>query len=219
MKPIQLYGDAGINPYKVVMVLYELNIPFEKKEILMADLKKPAYTAINPNGRLPAIHDPNTNLTLWESGAIVEYLVEKYDTERKISFTPGSDESYLAKTWLHFQMSGQGPYYGQASWFTKFHKEQLPSAIDRYVAEMNRVSGVLNDVLAQRPAGNDGPWLVGNKFSYADLVFVPWQVVITMVVAKEQFDNEKFEHLNAWLERMKQREAVKKALSEIKALK
>ncbi|KAJ6088361.1 hypothetical protein N7486_009622 [Penicillium sp. IBT 16267x] len=70
-----------------------------------------------PNGRLPAIYDPNTDLRLWESGAIVEYLVERYDTSRKISFESGSMEAQLARQWLFFQASGQGPYYGQACRF------------------------------------------------------------------------------------------------------
>lgn len=73
---------------------------------MISDPKEDSFTKINPNGRLPAIEDPNTNLTLWESGAIVEYLVENYDKENKLTFA-GLPEKYHLKQYLHFQMSGQ----------------------------------------------------------------------------------------------------------------
>ena len=92
------------------MVLEELELPYEIVNIPFSDLKQLEYLTITPNGRVPAIVDPNANLTLWESGAIVEYLIEKYDRERKISFEPGTNEAALARQWLFFQVSGQGPY-------------------------------------------------------------------------------------------------------------
>lgn len=129
IKPIKVWGQGGPNPPKVAMILSELEIPHEIIAIPFTDVKKPEYVAINPNGRVPAIHDPNTDLTLWESGAIVEYLIERYDTKQKLSFPAGSAESYHAKQWLFFQTSGQGPYYGQAAWFIKYHgkKSRRPS--------------------------------------------------------------------------------------------
>ncbi|GAP92818.2 putative glutathione S-transferase [Rosellinia necatrix] len=114
LKPIKAYGKGGPNPPKVIMILEELGLPYEIEDVQFADVKKPEYLAVNPNGRLPAIYDPNTDLTLWESGAIVEYLVETYDKDNKISFPRGSNESYLTKQWLYYQTTGQGPYYGQA---------------------------------------------------------------------------------------------------------
>lgn len=72
-----------------------------------ADLKKEPFESINPNGRVPAIEDPNTGLNLWESGAIIEYLLETYDKEHKLSYTK-SPEKFEQLEWLHFQMSGQG---------------------------------------------------------------------------------------------------------------
>ena len=92
------------------MVLEELELPYEIVNIPFSDLKQLEYLTITPNGRVPAMVDPNANLTLWESGAILEYLVEKYDAERKISFEPGTNEAALARQWLFFQVSGQGPY-------------------------------------------------------------------------------------------------------------
>jgi glutathione S-transferase len=145
LKPIKLYGGVlGPNPKKVAIILEELNLPFEREYIDFANVKTPDYEAVNPNGRLPAITDPNTGITLWESGAIIEYLISKYDKANKLSFPEGRTESYHVKQWFYFQVSGQGPYYGQAYWFKNSHPEKLQSAIDRYVKEIHRVSKVLD---------------------------------------------------------------------------
>jgi glutathione S-transferase len=118
---------------------------------------------------VPAIQDPNNgDFVLWESGAIIEYLVETYDKESKLSFPAGSPESYLTKQWLYFQVSGQGPYFGQAAWFSFYHPEKLPSARERYINEIKRVTAVLNGALKEKEA------LVGNKVTFADLSFVIW---------------------------------------------
>jgi glutathione S-transferase len=207
MQPIILYGHhAGPNPKKVVMVLQELKIPYETKLLEFPGMKQPAYEKINPNGRVPAIEDPNTGITLWESGAIIEYLVEVYDENKAISFQNGTPEYYLAKQWLQFQASGQGPYFGQAVWFRIHHEEQLPTAVDRYIDEIRRVSSVLNGVLEGRK------YLVNDKYSYADMVFVPWFEVVPWVAA-DAIDLEKdFPNLHAWLRTLKSRSAVKAGL-------
>lgn len=185
------------------MVFEELNIPYVSIAVDFAEMKKEPYVSVNPNGRVPAIEDPNTGITLWESGAILEYLVETYDKEHTISFDAGSKDYFLAKQWLHFQMSGQGPYFGQAVWFTRFHPEKVESAKERYVKEIRRVSGVLDKFLA------DKEYLVGDKFSYVDLAFIPWFFVVTL------FDIDlasEFPNVEAWLNRQKARPAVEKAL-------
>lgn len=215
LKPITLWGQGGPNPPKVRALMEELGIPYEINPIPYSDIKKPEYLAINPNGRLPAIQDPNTGITLWESGAIVEYLIERYDTSHVLSFAPGTPESYHAKQWLFFQTTGQGPYYGQAVWFKKFHDEKLPSAIERYAKEINRVSGVLEGHLAQQQKehggnpGYDGPWFVGNKLSYVDFAFVPWQRIIALLLEKDEYDEDNYPHLKEWLVKMTSRESVK----------
>lgn len=219
LKPITIWGQGGPNPPKIHMFMEELGLPYEINPIPFSDIKKPEYLAINPNGRLPAIQDPNTGITLWESGAIVEYLIEKYDANRTLSFLPGTAEAYHARQWLFFQTTGQGPYYGQAAWFKKFHHETLPSALERYVKEVNRVSGVLDGYLGKQDEqfggepGYTGPWLVGNKLSFADLAFVSWQKIIAMVIGKDDYDEDAFPHLKKWLDRMTQRESVKIALA------
>ena len=116
LKPIILHSHtSGPNPWKVAIILEELGIPYESKFHELPKLKEAEFTKINPNGRVPAIVDPNNgDFTLWESGAIIQYLVDEYDTQGKISYK-GGKERYLENQWLNFQMSGQGPYYGQGT--------------------------------------------------------------------------------------------------------
>lgn len=213
LKPIKIYAKWGPNPAKVATLLKELGVPHEAEDIRIADVKKESYTAINPNGRVPSIYDPNTDLTLWESGAIIEYLIERYDPENRVSFKPGTNEYYHAKQWLFFQASGQGPYYGQATWFSTYHSERLQSAIDRYVNEVNRVAGVINGHLEKQKKEHgdkgDGPWLVGGKMSYADIAFVSWQYYITYHVPKIKYNEAKYPYFAEWLNKMRNVESIK----------
>ncbi|KAF7589882.1 glutathione S- transferase, nitrogen catabolite repression regulator [Aspergillus hancockii] len=213
LKPLTLYGDRpGPNPVKVLILLHELSLPYKIETIPITDVKTTSYTALNPNGRLPTLHDPNTNLTLWESGAIIEYLISEYDTAHHLSFAPGTPEFYHAKQWLHFQMSGQGPYYGQMVWFIKFHGEKVPSAVERYAKEVNRVTGVLDGWLRGQKERYGEAWLVGGKMSYVDLAFVPWQRMPGLFAGKDQFDEDKYPFVKEWLGEMVKREGVKSAI-------
>ncbi|OBT82013.1 hypothetical protein VE02_10095 [Pseudogymnoascus sp. 03VT05] len=173
--PITLWGhDSGPSAWKVAMLPEELNVPYTFKLIDFPDMKKEAYKSINPNGRVPAIKDPNTGITLWESGTIIKYLVETYDKQHNISFAPGSKEKYKAKQWLFYDVTCQSPYFGQAVWFNLYHAEKLPSAVERYVNEIRRVSGVLDRVF------KDKEFLVGDEISYADAAFVTWDLIIPL---------------------------------------
>ncbi|KAI8903955.1 hypothetical protein DFJ77DRAFT_515578 [Powellomyces hirtus] len=73
--------------------------------------KAESHTKYNPNGRIPTLVDNETGFTLWESGVIITYLVEKYDTKHTIS-AASAVENYQQLQWLFFQVSGQGPYFG-----------------------------------------------------------------------------------------------------------
>lgn len=169
----------------------------------IATIKQEPYTNINPNGRVPAIEDPNTGITLWESGAIIEYLIDTYDKDHKISSTSFA-EKYHEKQFLHFQVSGQGPYYGQYAWFKLFHAEKVESAIQRYEEQTFRVVGVLDSILA------DKEYLVGNKASYADIAFVAWESTIQLVFP-DQLDRFKgYRNYWAWCERIASRPAIQK---------
>jgi glutathione S-transferase len=163
---------------------------------------------------VPAITDPNTNLTIWESGAIAQYLIETYDKTERISYH-SSPEKYLCIQWLHFQASGQGPYFGQAAWFQLYHAEKLPSAIERYVREIERVIGVLDAHL--RAQGTE--YLVGDKCTYADMAFVTWGSLVPFLTKDGEtgapLDVEaRFPSYDAWMKRVCARESVKKAMED-----
>ncbi|KAH8838713.1 hypothetical protein MCOR27_010833 [Pyricularia oryzae] len=215
IKPIVVHGKIGPNPPKVHMLLNELGLPHTTTPHDFTSIKQEPYlTKVNPNGRMPAIEDPNTDLTLWESGAILQYLVETYDKEHKVSFPAGSNESHLAKQWLFFQTTGQGPYYGQFVWFTKYHEPKVPSAVERYAKEINRVTAVLETHLSKQADDADGNrWLVGGRFSYADLAFVPWQYYAGML-AKDYYKSDDYPHVKKWLDALVARPAIKKVVEE-----
>lgn len=104
---------------------------------------------------------------------------------------------------------GQGPYFGQAVWFSKYHAEKIPSAVDRYIAEIKRVLGVLETILA------DKEYLVENRVSYADLAFVPWHWLLEWLPETEGWQKE-FPKMAEWDKKLNARDSVKKA-REIRA--
>ncbi|KID93256.1 glutathione S-transferase II, partial [Metarhizium majus ARSEF 297] len=195
------------------MVLEELYIPYEIESIRFEDIKKKPFIDINPNGRVPALEDPNTDLTLWESGAIIQYLITQYDTENLLSYDTLKEKN-LCNQWLMFQVSGQGPYYGQGTWFSYLHAEKITSAIERYVNEAKRILGVLEGVLS---AQSRSQWLVGDRVTFADLAFVPWNDRLdTLFVVPSDKKFEGFPAVQAWHERMVKRPSWIKAM-EIRA--
>ncbi|KAI1411213.1 glutathione S-transferase [Hypoxylon sp. FL1857] len=206
-KPIRVWmAPPGPNPWKVILILEELRIPYEITSFKFDDIKKKPYTDINPNGRVPAIQDPNNDITIWETGAIITYLVEQYDTEKVLTYDTLKERHHVSQ-WLYFQVSGQGPYFGQAGWFNQFHPEKIPSAIERYNNEAKRILGVLEGVLQGKQ------WLVGHKMTYADLAFTTWNDRLDSVLGcspDHVFDG--FPNVKAWHERMTSRPSWKKAM-------
>ncbi|KFH44040.1 Glutathione S-transferase-like protein [Hapsidospora chrysogenum ATCC 11550] len=232
LKPITLHGHSrSPNPFKVAIILEELGIPYEKASSsrpllyradvphfilgkILEDSKVDWHVKLNPNGRVPTIVDHNNNdFVLWESGAIVEYLVETYDKDNRLSFADG-DNKWLLKQFLHFQMSGQGPYWGQAVWFDVLHPEDVPSAKTRYQNEIVRVIGVLDGIL------KDKEWLVGGKMTYADIAFYPWIKVISNEqilgnIIKRLELREKYPNFFAWHDRVHALDSVKRAYGDM----
>ncbi|PGH04497.1 glutathione S-transferase [Blastomyces parvus] len=205
IKPIIVWlTPSGPNVWKVVTVLHELEVPYVVNSFKFDDVKRPPFININPNGRVPAIQDPNTNLTLWESGAIIQYLEEVYDKDKKLTYD-SFHERHLLNQWLYFQVSGQGPYYGQAGWFNVLHEEKIPSAIERYLNQIHRVLGVLNGVLEGKQ------WLVGDKCTYADLAFMPWNNRLDILFGVPD-PLAPYPNVKAWQHRMEARDSWKKAM-------
>ncbi|THG95168.1 hypothetical protein EW026_g6430 [Hermanssonia centrifuga] len=218
-KQFTLYSHkGGPNGWKVAIVLEELGLTYESiyLDFQKGEQKAPEHTKYNPNGRIPTLIDhKNNDFTLWESDAILLYLVSKYDPEHKISVT-GEDEKFYLTQWLFFQASGQGPYYGQAAWFIYFHAEKIPSAIERYTNEILRVLGVLESVLSKQE------WLVGGKLTIADLSFITWNqgALAGPLPNKEGFNFQKdFPAVSAWHAKLEARDSVKAIAAAKAALK
>jgi len=212
-KPIKLYSHAGgPNPWKVAIILNALSIPYETEMMQFPDLKKEPFEKLNPNGRVPAIEDPNTGMVLWESGAIIEYLLETYDEGNKSGLQVSGKAKWEARCWAEFQMSGQGPYFGQKAWFTLYHQDKIESCLDRYGNEIRRILSVINAHL--KKSGRQ--YLCGESCSYADLMFVPWHWLLTQkpFLMDEDFQKEwekEYPETWAWVQRLEGREDVKSA--------
>jgi glutathione S-transferase len=111
-------------------------------------------------------------------------------------------------------MSGQGPYYGQASWFMRFHPEKVQSALDRYANEVKRIVGVIDAHLRKQAAeyNTKEPWLVGNKVAYVDLMFVMWDIILRDGQLAGENSLEEFTYWADWARRLRERPAVKKVV-------
>lgn len=167
--------------------------------------KEPWFLEINPNGRIPALTDTFPDgkvLPIFESGSIMQYLIERYDTEHKLSFPAGSREHFEVNNWLFFQNAGVGPMQGQANHFTRYAPEQIEYGINRYRNETRRLYGVLNEHLK---SGNR-EYLVGNKCTIADISHFGW--VATAAWAGIEIND--YPELKAWEARMEARPAVAK---------
>ncbi|KAF2722928.1 glutathione S-transferase [Polychaeton citri CBS 116435] len=215
LKPLVLYAHVqGPNPPKVAAVLSELNLPYEMKVVDYANLKSEPYLSVNPNGRVPALEDPNTGITTWESGANIQYLIDTYDKEGKLHYDTAK-EKYEQLSWAYFQVSGQGPYFGQAAWFKMYHPEPVPSAVDRYRGEIRRVLGVLESHFNK--TGRE--YLIGGKITYVDFMFTTWNK-LTPWVMDEEFNFEKeFPKTFAWQAKVEGRESYQKVWAALAAAK
>jgi glutathione S-transferase/GST-like protein len=198
---IDLYSAPTPNGWKVSIALEELALPYELHAIDLASgaQKQPWFTAINPNGRIPAIVDRDEgDFAVFESGAILVYLAEK--TGRLMPSDAKGRSRVLQ--WLMFQMGGVGPMMGQANVFTRYFPEKIPSVIDRYRRESRRLFEVLDGHLA----GHE--WLAGD-YSIADIANWSW-------VQTHEWPGvsvEGLEHLQRWLAAIRGRPAVQKGVT------
>lgn len=204
-RDIHLYTAATMNGYKPVIFLEEAGVPYDLTFIDFAknEQKAPDYMKLNPNGRIPTIVDrSNGDFPVFESGAILWYLAEKYDR-----FLP-SDANGRSETlqWLMFQMGGIGPMMGQAMYFQRIaapNGQEEPFSINRYVTESRRLLEVLDTRLQGRE------WLAADQYTIADISIYPWaRAYIWAKVSVDDLDN-----LNAWFARIDARPMVQKALT------
>jgi GST-like protein len=206
---IDLYHWPTPNGHKITIFLEEAGVPYRihPVDIRKGDQFKPDFLKISPNNRMPAIvdHAPaggGEPISLFESGAILLYLAEKTG-----KFIP-PDVRGRAEVlqWLFWQVGGLGPMAGQNGHFANYAAEKIPYAIDRYVKETNRLYGVMNKRLADRP------YLAGD-YSIADMAAYPW------VVPHERHGQNlaDFPHLTRWFEAIKARPAVQKVYAESEA--
>ncbi|KAK9351965.1 glutathione S-transferase [Lipomyces doorenjongii] len=206
-KQFTLYSHpVGPNGWKVAQVLCELGLEYETVFKDFGDgengMKTSEYEKINPNGRIPALVDhSNNDFIIWESGAIILYLVKKYDTEHKL-YPASLEDQTLVDTWFFFQMTGFGPYTGQAVWFKVLTGNKNVEASDRYVAEVHRMCKVLSGQLEKEATG----WLVLGKCTIADLSFLQW----VRFLYRLGIDLEKeYPLVNKWKEAMLAKPGVK----------
>jgi glutathione S-transferase len=198
---IDLYTAATPNGWKASITLEELELPYQLHAIDLSsgEQKKPWFTAINPNGRIPAIVDRgNDDFAVFESGAIMIYLAEK--TGRLLP----ADEKGRSRViqWLMFQMGGLGPMMGQANVFTRYFPEHLPAAIERYRREGRRLFEVLDGHLADRE------YLAGD-YSIADIANWSW----VHTYEWPGIDISGLDNLRRWMDQIAARPAVEKGRS------
>jgi GST-like protein len=207
---IQLYSLPTPNGVKVSIMLEEIGLPYEPHlvDIMANETWGPDFLSLNPNGKIPAIIDPNgpggRPLGLFESGAILIYLAEK--TGQLLSTDPAT--RYETIQWVMFQMGAIGPMFGQLGFFHRFagkdYEDKRPR--DRYVAESRRLLGVLETRLKDRD------WIVGD-YSIADVAALGWvRNLIGFYEAGEIVGFSDFPRVAAWLERGLARPAVQRGL-------
>ena len=162
---IDLYTWTTPNGRKVSIALEELGLPYTAHAIDISkdEQFKPAFLAISPNNRIPAIVDRDNDLPLFESGAILMYLAEKTG-----KLMPTNERArWHTMQWLMWQMGGVGPMLGQIHHFLRAAKGKAPYADERYVKEGKRLYGVLDRQLARSE-------YVAGDYSIADISIWPW---------------------------------------------
>ncbi|WP_298261583.1 glutathione S-transferase N-terminal domain-containing protein [Bradyrhizobium sp.] len=208
---LQLYSLPTPNGVKVSIMLEEIALPYEVHlvDFNKDDQKTPEFLSLNPNGKIPAIIDPNgptgNPLGLFESGAILQYLAEK--TGKLLPADPA--RRWQTIQWLHFQMGGIGPMFGQVGFFHKFAGKEIADKrpLERYVTESNRLLGVIDSRLAGRQ------WIMDDEYTIADISMLGWvRNLIGFYGARELVAFDGFVNVAAWLERGLARPAVKRGL-------
>jgi GSH-dependent disulfide-bond oxidoreductase len=208
---IDLYYWTTPNGHKITLFLEETGLPYAIHPINIGkgDQFQPEFLKISPNNRIPAIVDQapaggGAPIPVFESGAILLYLAEKTGL-----FIPADARGRVeVLEWLFWQMGGLGPMAGQNHHFSGYAPEPIPYAIERYVKETNRLYGVLDHRLADRP------FVAGSDYSIADMACYPW------IVPHERQGQklEDFPNLQRWFEAVAARPATVRAYQKAKEI-
>ena len=194
---IELYTSGTPNGWKVSMALEEMGLAYHVNLINLGkgEQRDPEYLKICPNGRIPAIIDTDTGVSIFESGAILIYLAEKSGQLMPTDLKG----RYDVMQWVMFQMSGIGPMQGQAVAFVRYFPEEVPQAISRYRNESRRLYEVLDRQLSDRD------YLTGT-YSIADIANYSW--VRSYYWAR--VDITGLDNLQAWMSRMADKPGIQR---------
>jgi GST-like protein len=209
---IQLYSLPTPNGVKVSIMLEETGLAYEPHlvDINRQESHTAEFLSLNPNGKIPAIIDPNgpggEPLGLFESGAILQYLAEK--SGQLLPSDPA--RRYETLQWLHFQMGGVGPMFGQVGYFWKFAGREIEDKrpLERYVNEAKRLLGVIEERL------NGRSWIMDEEYTIADIALMGWvRNLIGFYGAREIVQYDLLSNVPAWLDRCLARPAVQRGLT------
>ncbi|KAK8070213.1 Disulfide-bond oxidoreductase YfcG [Apiospora phragmitis] len=212
---ITLYTVRTPNGIKASIALEELGLEYKTHAISFAknEQKEPWFLEINPNGRIPAITDKFEDgkpIHISESGSILQYLVDRYDTEHKISYPRGTRKYYEINNWIMWQMGGLGPMQGQANHFFRYAPEKIQYGIDRYQNETRRLYRVMDTHLAKSKSG----YLVGDRCTIADISCWGWVKAGLLTLCNQQHGPvltwTSSPALKAWMEKLRARPAFEK---------
>ncbi len=204
---IDLYSAATPNGQKIHIMLEETGLDSTVHWISIdkGEQFAPAFLAISPNNKIPAIVDHDGSggepIAVFESGAILIYLADK--TGRFLPAEPRARTEVLQ--WLMFQMGSVGPMLGQAHHFRAYAREKIPYAIQRYTNEAARIYGVLDKRLGDRD------YLAGDDYTIADMAVFPW----IRLRGRQGQDLADFPNLKRWFETVAARPAVAKDMDRL----
>ena len=208
---IQLYSFPTPNGVKVSIALEEMGLPYEAHAIDIGKNESwtPEFLSLNPNGKIPAIIDPDgpggAPFGLFESGAILLYLAEKTG----MLLPKDAARRYETIQWVFFQMAAVGPIFGQVGYFHKFAGREIEDKrpLERYRAESQRLLGVPETRVDGRR------WIMGDDYTIADISLLGWvRNLIGFYGARDLVAFDTLTHVPAWLERGLARPAVQRGL-------
>lgn len=198
---IEVFSSATPNGHKATVALEELGVPYKLTPINLSanEQKQPWFLEMNPNGRIPVIVDrDNDDFVVFESGAILVYLGEKFG-----KLYP-QDPKLRSRTlqWVMFQMGGIGPMMGQANVFYRYFPEKIQPAIDRYQKECRRLFEVLDTRLGQ------SEYLACDEFTIADIANWCW----VRTYEWSGVSIEGLPHLQRWIDAINTRPACQRGV-------